>query len=89
MLMAEIVRENSAVYPRPVPVETFSDPPFDMTEEEIKTCLARMAGQEELKDICQTTTSAGTLFLFSRLHLEPGHAAMLADWQDVGPLTDP
>jgi hypothetical protein len=88
-LVAEIVRENSAIYPRPVPLETFMQPPFEMTEEEIRACLARMAGQEELGDISQTTTSAGTLFLYSRLHLEPGHAAMLAERLDLGPLLDP
>ena len=83
------MRENSAIYPRPVPVETFRQPPFEMTEEEIRTCLARMAGQEDLGDIWQTTTSAGTLFLYSRLHLEPEHAAMLAERLDMGPLLDP
>jgi hypothetical protein len=88
-LMAEIVRENSAVYPRPVPVETFMEPPFEMTEEEIRTCLARIRGQEDLKDIAETTTSAGTLFLYSRLHLEPGHAALLAERLEMGPLLDP
>jgi hypothetical protein len=88
-LMAEVVRENSALYPRPVPVEAFRQPPFEMTDEEIRTCLARIKAQEDLRDIAEATTSAGTLFLYSRLHLEPGHAALLAERLDMGPLLDP
>jgi len=88
-LMAEIVRESSALYPRPVPVDSFMESPFEMTEDEIEACLARIPGQEDMQDIRPTTTSSGALFLFSTRHLEPDHAAMLAEWLDVGSLTDP
>ena len=83
VLMAEIVRENSAVYPRPIPLETFKQPPFEMTEDEIKACLQQMGEHEEYTDIRQTTTSIGTIYLFSASHLEPDHASMLAEWLDV------
>jgi hypothetical protein len=89
VLMAGIVRENSAVYPRPIPLETFKQPPFDMTEDDIKTCLQQMTGQEEYTDIRQTTSSIGTIYLFSSTHLEPGHASMLAEWLDVGQFRNP
>lgn len=89
VLIAEIVRENSAVYPRPIPLGTFKDSPFDMTDDEIKTCLEEMAAQAEYKDICQTTTSIGTVFLYSTAHLEPDHASMLAEWFDVGQYKSP
>ena len=83
VLMAEIVRENSAVYPRPIPLETFKQPPFEMTEDEIKACLQQMGEREEYTDIRQTTTSIGTIYLFSSSHLEADHASMLAEWLDV------
>jgi hypothetical protein len=60
-----------------------------MTEAEIRTCLEHMVGQEGLKDICQTTTSIGTVFLFSSLHLDADHSAMLAEWLDVGQFQNP
>jgi hypothetical protein len=88
-LMAGIIRENSAVYPRPIPLETFKQPPFDMTEDDIKTCLQQMTGQEEYTDIRQTTSSIGTIYLFSSTHLEPSHASMLAEWLDVGQYQSP
>jgi len=48
-----------------------------------------MPGQEEYQDIAQTTTSIGTIFLYSTRHLDPGHASMLAEWFDVGQFNNP
>jgi hypothetical protein len=89
LLIAEVVRQNSAIYPRPVPVGAFEHSPFDLTNEEIQSCLNRMAGQDEFQDIKQTSSSVGTLFLYSTLHLEPGYASMLAEWLDVGQANNP
>jgi len=84
LLIAEIVRENSAAYPRPVPLSLFMEPPFDLTQEEVEACLKQMAEDERYKDIGQTTTSIGTLFIYSTSYLETDHASMLAEWFDVG-----
>jgi hypothetical protein len=89
LLMAEVVRENSQRYPRPVPLELFEGSPFDLTPDEILSCLKEMAGSVEYQDIAQTTSSIGTVFLFSRLHLEPDYASMLAEWIDVGQSKNP
>ena len=88
-LMAEIVRENSAIYPRPVPLNIFREPPFDLTQEEILDCLERMGKQGEYQDIAQTTTSIGTVFLYSNQHLDPAYASTLAEWSDVGQVNNP
>jgi len=88
-LMAETIRENSATYPRPIPLDVFRNSPFEMTEQEIQTSLQRMREQEDYKDIGATTTSIGTLFPYSSTHLEPDHAAMLAEWMDVGQANNP
>jgi len=89
LLIAEIVRENSATYPRPVPVDIFRESPFNLTQEEILECLRQMGDQKEYHDIAQTTTSIGTIFLYSTLHLNPGYASMLAEWSDVGQVNNP
>ncbi len=83
-LLAEVVRENSVSYPRPVPLDMFTHPPFDLTREQVLDSLERMSGREEYRDIASTTTSASTIFLYSTLYLEPEHASMLAEWFDVG-----
>jgi hypothetical protein len=88
-LIAEVVRENSAIYPRPVPVNIFREPPFDLTQEEILDCLEKMGKQGEYQDIAQTTTSIGTVFLYSNQHLDPHYASTLAEWLDVGQANNP
>ena len=89
MLIAEIVRENSALYPRPIPLDTFKNSPFELTQEEILFCLQTMSDQEDYQDIAQTTTSAGTVFLYSNIHLDPGYSSMLAEWLDGGQFNNP
>jgi len=89
LLIAEIVRENSALYPRPIPLDTFKNSPFELTQEEILACLQKMSGQEEYQDIAQAITSTGTIFLYSRRHLDSDYASMLAEWLDVGQYDNP
>jgi hypothetical protein len=89
LMMAEITRENSAIYPRPVPLDIFMGSPFDLTQEEILECLKKMGQEAGYQDIAQTTTSIGTIFLYSNQHLDPGYAAMLAEWLDVGQANNP
>jgi hypothetical protein len=88
-LIAEVIRENSAAYPRPVPVDIFTHPPFGLTREQVLDCLKRMATEEGYRDIASTTTSASTTYLYSMLHLESDHASMLAEWFDVGQFENP
>ncbi len=88
-LMAEIVRENSLIYPRPVPLDIFKESPFDLTQDELLICLKQMAEQRKYQDIAQTITSIGTIFLYSTQHLEPDYASSLAEWLDVGQVNNP
>jgi len=89
LLLAETVRENSQIYPRPIPLDAFKDYPFNLTQEEILACLQQMTETDQYKDVQRTTTSIGTVFLYSTLHLDPGHARMLAEWLDVGQFNNP
>lgn len=88
-MMAQVVRTNSRLYPRPVSLDSFRTPPFGLTGEEILECLATMAHHREYQDITQTVTSAGTQFLYSTDHLDPDHAHALAEWLDVGQVYNP
>lgn len=88
-LIAEIVRENSSLYPRPFPLGAFERSPFDMTRDEILQCLNQMASLEDYRDIARTTTSAGNAFLYSTSYLDADYAATLAEWIDVGQHDNP
>jgi hypothetical protein len=89
LLITNTVRESSAAYSRPTPISLFLGSPFMLSQEEIDTCLLRMREDNQYQDIRQTTTSIGTIFLYSNQHLDPGHASMLAEWLDVGQANNP
>ncbi|MBI4800090.1 MAG: hypothetical protein HY794_15445 [Desulfarculus sp.] len=78
VLMAEEIRANSRDYPRPVPVELFEAPPFELPPEEIGYALRTMAADPQYQDITFTPTASGVVYLFSVLYLERGYAAFLA-----------
>lgn len=88
-VIARVVRENSEIYPRPVSLDFFNRSPFDLTQEEILGCLEKMGAQGEYQDIARTTTSVGTVFLYSSRYLEPDYAFTLAEWLDVGQANSP
>ncbi len=88
-LIVQTVREESRVYPRPVPIATFSEPPYDLSPQHLAACLERVRSDAETADIARTVTSAGTTFLYSTRHLHPDHAAALAEWIDVGQAENP
>ena len=89
VLIAETVRENSKVYPRPISRDTLKKEPFALTEEEMVTCLEKMKAGDQYNDIAQTMTSEGIVYLYSTLHLDPDYASMLAEWLDVGQYRNP
>jgi hypothetical protein len=88
-LIADIVRHNSEVYPRPLPLDFFTQPPLSLSHQEVLDALEEMSAQTDYGDIAPTTTSASRLFLFSTLHLDPEYASMLAEWLDVGQHENP
>jgi hypothetical protein len=88
-MMAEVIREHSRVYPRPVPLALFQCSPFNLSDNEIALCLKEMTGKLSYRDIAHLTTSIGNIFAYSTDHLEPGYAAMLAEWADVGQVENP
>ena len=89
ILMSEEIRRNSELYPRPVPLELFESPPFDLAPEQLERLLRTMAESPDYQDITFTTASTGAVYLFSTLHLERAHAAFLAERAETGLINDP
>lgn len=81
-LMAEEIRHASREYPRPLPIELFSRPPFDLTGEAIGQALRAMADAPDYADIAFTVTAAGNVYLFSTNHLTRHYADFLAERAD-------
>ncbi len=88
-MMAEVIREHSRRYPRPVPLSLFQCAPFSLSNDEIRCCLKEMMGKPPYRDIAHFTTSIGNPFAYSTDHLDPGYATMLAEWADAGQAENP
>ena len=82
-LMAETVRKNSKEYPRPIALDIFEYPPFDLEPEIIRDCLRRMAADAGFDDISFVESSVGTVYLYSKKYLDRDYAAFLAERLDV------
>jgi len=88
-LIAEVIRKSAEVNQRPMALESFTGHPFDLTHREIMDALEAMAATEGYGDIARTATSASGIYLYSTRHLEADHAAVLAEWLDVGQFDNP
>lgn len=88
-LIAETVRKNAALYPRPVPLDMFQASPFDLKPEEIQAALGAMASQDQYNDIAFSMTSVGTVYLYSTKYMDHRFAALLAERDDVDLLHNP
>jgi hypothetical protein len=88
-LVAATVRDRSRTQLQPVPLSLFETAPFDFGAAELAASLARLEADPDASDIARTETSAGTVFLYSTRHLQPDHAAALAEWIDVGQVENP
>ena len=83
-LIAEMVRENSDLWPRPVSAEFFSETPlFEMSPADVAKVIEDVMADPAYADIKGVTTSNGVLYLFSdRFMVEPV-ALRMAEWTEV------
>jgi hypothetical protein len=88
-LIADVVRESSLIYPRPLPLALFTQHPFALSADKVLKEIDEMRRQGQFTDICQTVTSIATIFLYSAQYLDSTYAAMLAEWYDVGQSNNP
>ena len=88
-LIAETVRDDSRIYPRPTPASTFLDPPFSLGAKGLEEALGRMTLRPDAADIKRTYASNGALYLYSDRFLGAAHADALAEWLEVGVRENP
>jgi len=88
-LIAETVREESKIYPRPTDVRLFSKAPFNLSKDEFKELYLQLVKKEEYSDIQETRASNNAPYLFSERFMKKAHAASLAEWIEVGAEQNP
>jgi len=82
-LVAETVRDNSRIYPRPTKALSFSEPPFMLSPSDLAPILLRLGREEGTADILSCKTSNGILYLYSNTYLTDAHAQGLAEYFEV------
>lgn len=87
-IIAETVRADSATYPRPTSVESFTEPPFRVSPASLNAAVDGISDDPRYADIQAVLASDGSRFLFSSHHMDPLYAASLAEWIAVGSLTN-
>lgn len=88
-LIAETVRDESRIYPRPTDIRYFADPPFSMGEKDVLRVLGMMELRPDMGDIRRCRASNGALYLYSSLHLAETLAETLTEWIEVGQRENP
>jgi len=82
-LIAETVREDSKIYPRPTDIKVFKKSPFYLDNEVLHEVIDQMVEENNYKDIKKVEASNGALYLYSNAHMEEDHAIGLTEWVEV------
>lgn len=83
-LIADTVRDDSRIYPRPTPMATFREQPFLMTKEVLDEALLSMKTRPDYADIRISTASNEARYLYSNKYLSELYADSLTEWYEVG-----
>lgn len=82
-MIADIVREESKIYPRPTDARLFSKTPFKLSKEEFYEVYKQLRKKEEYSDIQETRASNNALYLYSDKYMKKAHADSLTEWIEV------
>jgi len=88
-LIAETVRDDCRIYPRPTDVSFFTDPPFSLSKREIQQALGMMELRPDMTDLRRCTASNGAIYLYSSLYMGEALAQTLTEWIEVGQRQNP
>jgi hypothetical protein len=82
-MIADTIRRDSKIYPRPTDKRVFSHAPFNLDTQTLTTVLESMKKDEEYADIKVCTASNGVDYLYSNQHLLEDQAIYLTEWYEV------
>jgi hypothetical protein len=88
--IAETVRDESRIYPRPTCVLLFKEKLFGMNEADLKEIVDKTLQRPEYGDLKMMVHPAtGGVYLYSSQHMDGDTAFSLMDWQEVGKDANP
>ncbi|MEW6661419.1 MAG: hypothetical protein ACOY9Y_04440 [Bacillota bacterium] len=83
VLIAETVREESRMYPRPTCSMLFQLPPYELNLDDLPFFLEEIRKREDMQDIKWFKASTDVLYLYSERYMSLEHAKGLAEWVEV------
>lgn len=86
---ADLVREDSRTYPRPMAQKSFGNEPFAMDAEAVEAAYEEARCTSGYEDIQRTEASNGDVYYFSTTYLSPRQAEALAEWASVERVANP
>ena len=87
--IAETVRDNARIYPRPTSLKTFEETLFDINPAELSALIERILASPDHTDIKKAVASNGAVYLYSTTYMAEGQAQYLAEWDAVGKDANP
>ena len=87
--IAETVREESKIYPRPTNIDLFKEQVFDISPDELDAFISKSLKHEDFNDIKVLRASTGALYLYSNKYLSADYAMSLVEWREVGEENNP
>lgn len=79
----DVVRTESSVYPRPVGIDSFMNPPYLWAPAHTREVFAKTVETGSFKDIHETRASNGRTYFYSDIYLSEAQARSLAEWYGV------
>lgn len=86
---ADLVREDSRTYPRPMAQKSFGNEPFTMDAEAVEAAYEEARHTSGYEDIQRTEASNGDVYYFSTTYLSLRQAEALAEWASVERVANP
>ena len=88
--IADTVREESKIYPRPTNVDLFRSQVFGIPSGSLEATINWVLKKEEFLDIQKLVHPlTGAVYLYSRQHMTERHASSVMDWLEVGLRNNP
>jgi len=82
-LVAQTVRDDSRIYPRPTALNSFHEAPWRLGQTEMASVLLKLGREPGVEDIQSCTASNGAVYLYSTKFLTPDHASGLTEYYEV------
>jgi hypothetical protein len=81
--IAETVRDESRIYPRPTHVRLFTQPPFGLKPDQIDEYVDALLQEEGYQDIQRIRAQTGAVYLYSTKHLSEALARSMVYSEEV------